>query len=98
MSDSTARAAKLNTYTNSMALFNRAEKVIPGGVPGHLGPVLSQFIPVESFPFYAKRAKGSCFWDYDDNRFIDYMCAYGPNVLGYNDPVVDAPEGGDANV
>ena len=90
MSELTARAAKLNTYTNSRALFDRAEKVIPGGVPGHLGPVLSQFIPVEAFPFYAKRARGSCFWDYDDNRFIDYMCAYGPNVLGYNDPVVDA--------
>ena len=90
MNDSTAEAGKLNTYSNSRALFERAEKVIPGGVPGHLGPVLSQFIPVEAYPFYAKRARGSCFWDYDDTRFIDYMCAYGPNVLGYNDPTVDA--------
>ena len=30
------------------------------------------------------------FWDVDGNKFIDYMCAYGPNVLGYNDPDVDA--------
>ncbi len=26
----------------------------------------------------------------DGNRYIDFMCAYGPNVLGYNDPEVDA--------
>lgn len=81
---------KLNTYTNNRALFERAVKVIPTGIPGHLGPVQSQFIPVEAFPFYSKRAKDSYFWDYDDNRFIDYMCAYGPNVLGYNNGVVDA--------
>ena len=29
-------------------------------------------------------------WDVDGNRYIDYMCAYGPNVLGYNDPDVNA--------
>lgn len=81
---------KQNIYTKSRELFERGLKVIPKGLPGHLGPVESQFIPVEAFPFYSKRAKGSYFWDYDDNRFIDYMCAYGPNVLGYNDPVVDA--------
>ncbi len=32
----------------------------------------------------------SYFWDVDGNRFIDYMCAYGPNVLGYNDQDVEA--------
>lgn len=90
MSNIMSGAQKLNTYEKSRALFDRAVKVMPSGIPGHLGPVLSQFIPVEAFPFYAKRASGSYFWDYDDNRFIDYMCAYGPNVLGYNDPTVDA--------
>ena len=29
-------------------------------------------------------------WDVDGNKYIDYMCAYGPNVLGYCDPDVDA--------
>ncbi|MCP3870400.1 MAG: aminotransferase class III-fold pyridoxal phosphate-dependent enzyme, partial [Gammaproteobacteria bacterium] len=80
----------MNTYEKTRALFDRAAQVIPGGIPGHMGPVLSQFIPVDAYPFYSKRARGSYFWDYDDNRFIDYMCAYGPNVLGYNDPTVDA--------
>lgn len=46
-------------------------------------------IPVEAFPLYCDHAKGSYFWDIDGNRFIDYMCAYGPNILGYNDPEVD---------
>lgn len=30
------------------------------------------------------------FWDVDGNEFIDYMCGYGPNVLGYGDPEVRA--------
>jgi glutamate-1-semialdehyde 2,1-aminomutase len=46
-------------------------------------------VPVASFPFFSERAKGTYFWDVDGNKFIDYMCAYGPNVLGYNDEDVD---------
>jgi glutamate-1-semialdehyde 2,1-aminomutase len=46
-------------------------------------------VPVTAFPFFSGRAQGSYFWDVDGNKFIDYMCAYGPNVLGYNDPDVD---------
>ena len=80
---------KLNTYEKSRALFERATKVIPSGIYGHLGPAEGCFIPVEAFPFFSERAKGSYFWDVDGNRFIDYMCAYGPNILGYNDEDVD---------
>lgn len=80
---------KTYTYQNSRELFQRALKVLPTGIPGHLGPIQSQFIPVEAFPFYADKVKDSYFWDLDGNRFIDYMCAYGPNVLGYNNPIVE---------
>lgn len=80
---------KLYTNTKSRALFKKAVNVIPAGIPGHLGPVESQFIPVESFPFYAQRAKDSYFWDIDGNKYIDLMCAYGPNVLGYNNKAVN---------
>ena len=38
---------------------------------------------------FSSRAKGSYFWDLDGNRMIDYMCGYGPNILGYHDPDVD---------
>ena len=47
-------------------------------------------MPIDAYPLFSSRASGPYFWDVDGNRFIDYMCAYGPNVLGYNDPDVDA--------
>ena len=83
-------ATKINTYTKSREWFDRATKVVPSGVYGHLGPAEGNFMPVTSFPLIGDRAQGAYFWDVDGNRFIDYMCAYGPNVLGYNDPEVDA--------
>ena len=80
---------KLNTYDKSAEAFERALKVIPSGIYGHLGPAMGCFIPVSAFPFFSQKAKGAYFWDVDGNRFLDYMCAYGPNVLGYNDEEVD---------
>ncbi|MFR7477701.1 MAG: aminotransferase class III-fold pyridoxal phosphate-dependent enzyme [Acutalibacteraceae bacterium] len=80
---------KLNSYENSRAQFARAAKVIPSGIYGHQGPAEGCYIPVEAFPLFSDHAQGTYFWDVDGNRFIDYMCAYGPNVLGYNDPDVD---------
>ena len=79
----------VNSYEKSMAMLRRAMNVIPGGIYGHQGPVEGCHIPIDAFTKYCERAEGSCFWDLDGNRIIDYMCAYGPNVLGYNDPEVD---------
>lgn len=81
---------KINKYDKSRAMFDRAEKVIPSGVYGHLGPAEGCFIPVTSFPLFGEKAQGTYFWDVDGNKFIDYMCAYGPNVLGYCDEDVNA--------
>jgi len=81
---------KINTYDKSRETFARAMKVIPSGIYGHLGPAEGCYTPVEAFPFFSSRAEGTYVWDLDGNKFIDYMCAYGPNVLGYNDPDVDA--------
>ena len=36
------------------------------------------------------RGEGCYVWDADGNRYLDLMCAYGPNLLGYHDPRVDA--------
>ena len=77
-------------YPKNRELFERAVKVIPAGIPGHLGPASGCFIPVSAYPFFCEKAEGTYFWDVDGNRFIDYMCAYGPNILGYNHPEVDA--------
>lgn len=80
----------LFTYTKSFEAFDRAAKVIPAGIPGHLGPSEGCFIPNSAFPRFSSKAQGSHFWDLDGNKYIDYMCGYGPNVLGYCDPTVDA--------
>ena len=82
-------AHEIYTYPKSRELFTRAARVIPSGVYGHLGPAEGCFIPIEAYPLFGERASGSYFWDADGHRFIDYMCAYGPNILGYNDPDVD---------
>ncbi len=79
---------KTYTYKKSSALFKRAAQVIPCGIYGHMSP--SPYVPAMNYPFYAARAKGAKFWDVDGNEYIDYMCAYGPMVLGYNHPGVDA--------
>ena len=86
------KAKKIVCYktTKSDEWYDRAAKVIPAGVYGHLGPAEGQFIPVNRWPRFSEKAQGSYFWDVDGNKYIDYMCAYGPNVLGYNDPDVDA--------
>ncbi|MDR0854968.1 MAG: aminotransferase class III-fold pyridoxal phosphate-dependent enzyme [Christensenellaceae bacterium] len=78
------------TYTKNQEFMARAGAVIPSGVYGHLGPAEGCMIPTSAFPFFATKAKGSEMWDADGNRFIDYMCGYGPNVVGYADDEVDA--------
>jgi glutamate-1-semialdehyde 2,1-aminomutase len=73
-------------HPQSLALFERAAKVIPGGIYGHTTPAAS--LPLV-FPYYAERAEGCRYWDADGREWIDYMCAYGPVVLGYNHPEVE---------
>ena len=63
-------------HTKSREYFDRATKVIPSGVYGHLGPAEGNFIPVSDWPLFGDHAKGTYFWDVDDNKYIDYMCAY----------------------
>lgn len=80
---------KAYQYDKSFALYDRAEKVVPCGLYGHLGVGRARLNPMGCYPLFADRAKGSYIWDVDGNRFIDYACAYGPNVLGYQDPDVE---------
>ena len=77
-------------HEKSRGWFDRALQVIPSGVPGHLGPTEGLFLPLEKWPLISSRAQGAYFWDMDGNKYLDFMCAYGPNVLGYCDPDVDA--------
>ncbi len=74
-------------YSQSQALFDRAQKVIPNGIPGHFNPIVQK--PTGTYPYYASKASGARFWDIDGNEFIDLMCAYGPMILGYGNETVE---------
>lgn len=67
------------------ALRARAEAVIPGGMYGHQSVGL---LP-DDYPQFFSRAKGARLWDADGRELIDFMCAYGPNLLGYGDEEID---------
>jgi glutamate-1-semialdehyde 2,1-aminomutase len=74
-------------FRRSHELFARAAEVIPCGIYGHMSPAAA--LP-GAFPYYAQRAAGSRYWDVDGNEYIDYMCGYGPVVLGHQHPEVEA--------
>lgn len=77
----------MRSFTKSEELFAKAKTIIPGGMPRHLSP--SALVPGQS-PCFIERAAGCRFRDVDGNEYIDYMCAYGPMILGYNHPQVEA--------
>lgn len=77
----------LAPHAKSIALMERARGVIPNGIYGHFNPAVLK--PDGAFPLYADRAKGARFWDVDGNEYVDYMCAFGPMILGYAHPIVD---------
>jgi glutamate-1-semialdehyde 2,1-aminomutase len=71
----------------SKALFERAQKTIPGGVNS---PVRA-FKSVGGTPLFIKYAKGAYLFDADGNRYIDYIASWGPMILGHAyEPVVKA--------
>lgn len=75
-------------YTKQQKLFKKATKVIPCGIYGHYSP--APLVPPTAYPFYTEKAKGANFWDLDGNKYIDYMCAYGPMVHGYANEKIDS--------
>ena len=77
--------SKLN-ITNSRELFEEATELIPGGVLGARKPV--DFIEGE-YPIFLESGKGCRLTDVDGNEFIDFLCGYGPIILGYREEEVD---------
>ena len=76
---------KLN-ITKSLELFEEASTLIPGGVLGARKP--GDFIAGE-YPIFLESGKGAHLIDADGNEFIDFLCGYGPIILGYRDKEVD---------
>ena len=76
---------KLN-IDRSLKLFNEAKKLVPGGVSGARKP--SDFIEGE-YPIFVELGKGGRVTDVDGNEYVDFLCAYGPIILGYREEEVD---------
>jgi len=76
---------KLN-IARSLELFEEAKKLVPGGVLGARKP--SDFIEGE-YPIFLEYGKGCRLTDVDGNEYIDFLCGYGPIILGYREEEVD---------
>lgn len=70
--------------SRSDELFQRAVKLIPGGVNS---PVRS-FQKVGRSPLYFSHAEGAYLWDVDGNRYVDFCMSFGPHLLGHCPPSV----------
>jgi glutamate-1-semialdehyde 2,1-aminomutase len=71
----------------SEKLYQEALDVIVGGVNS---PSRSFRAVGNGTPIFMKKAQGAYFWDEDGNRYIDYLAAFGPIILGHAHPVVTA--------
>ena len=67
-------------------LRRRAEAVIPGGMYGHQSVGL---LP-DDYPQFFRGGDGAHITDADGKRYLDLMCAYGPNLFGYANAQIDA--------
>src|SRR6266705_72497 len=70
--------------SRSEELFNRAQRVIPGGVNS---PVRA-FRAVGGKPLFIQRGNGSRIWDVDGREYIDYVGSWGPLIFGHRSPEV----------
>src|SRR5947209_815362 len=68
----------------SRTLFEKARQVIPGGVNS---PVRA-FKAVGGDPPFFARGLGALLWDVDGNEYVDYVCSWGPLILGHAHPEI----------
>ena len=71
---------------NSQELFERAQKVMPGGVNS---PVRA-FKSVGLTPRFIEKASGNKIYDVEGKEYLDYVGSWGPMILGHADPKVIA--------
>ncbi|HCX59085.1 MAG TPA: glutamate-1-semialdehyde 2,1-aminomutase [Candidatus Cloacimonas sp.] len=70
----------------SMAMYEEAQKLVPGAVAGIRRPY--NFVQGE-YPIYFDSGNGGRVTDVDGNEYIDYLCAYGPIIIGYREQEID---------
>ncbi len=70
--------------TRSAELFDRARRVLVGGVNSPVRAMRS----IGRDPLFIDRAEGPHVWDADGNRYVDYLSTWGPAILGHAAPAV----------
>lgn len=68
-------------YEKSEKIYKEAVKLIPGGVNS---PVRAFKSVEKESPVFIERGKGAKIYDEDGNEYIDYICSWGPLILGHN--------------
>src|SRR5690349_24289257 len=86
--DVTLAADQPLRLSHDRELRDRAAKVIPGGMYGHMTASAKRLPP--SFPQFWTRGVGALAWGADGNRHLDFMCAFAPMLLGCAAPIVSA--------
>jgi glutamate-1-semialdehyde 2,1-aminomutase len=87
---STTLKSDIYTFAKSEEIFAEAQELMPGGVSS---PVRA-FKSVGGNPIVFDRVKGAYAWDVDGNKYIDYVCTWGPAILGHaDDDVLAAVKG-----
>jgi glutamate-1-semialdehyde 2,1-aminomutase len=71
-------------YPNSARAFSEAVNVLPGGVSSPVRALGG----VDIGPLFIDRAAGSKIYDIDGNEYVDYVCSWGPMILGHAHPKV----------
>jgi glutamate-1-semialdehyde 2,1-aminomutase len=71
--------------TRDRTLRERAKRVVPGGMYGHMR---AEGLPA-GYPQFFARGEGCHLWDVDGRHYLDFMCSWGPVVLGHRHPAVD---------
>ena len=71
--------------TRSEALFAQAQTVMPGGVNSPVRACRS----VGTYPRFLEKGKGSHVWDVDGNEYVDFICSWGPLILGHSQEDVE---------
>jgi glutamate-1-semialdehyde 2,1-aminomutase len=74
----------LHNIEKSIALFDRAKSLMPGGVNS---PVRA-FKNINGNPIFFEKAKGAYLFDADGNEYIDYIGSWGPMIMGHSHPEV----------
>ena len=74
----------MNKIDKSIALFNQAKSLMPGGVNS---PVRA-FKNIHGNPIFFEKAQGAYLFDADGNKYIDYIGSWGPMIMGHSHPEV----------